>query len=176
MECSICLDKIKTNDYFKTKCNHTFHHKCAINWLIENDNCPICRHSLNKKPITKNTNQYRIILNPKIFSELTEKTQYKLVNYILDIVCLNRNQEIIKFNNFIEICVSNKSNFNKNTNCVRIWNINNIYIIDYSWGETVKINSNYNKKNSKKNINRINRNKFKSFRFSKSSRFKSVLR
>lgn len=51
--CTICLNKIESNEYIrKLKCNHLFHKKCVDNWLkknIENPSCPNCRGIVNKK-------------------------------------------------------------------------------------------------------------------------------
>lgn len=58
-ECSICLSDINLLDsdlimwkgscvdsIYKTKCGHTFHFKCIHDWLISNDDCPVCRTTL----------------------------------------------------------------------------------------------------------------------------------
>lgn len=58
-ECSICLIDINTldsdlivwkGDYidsiYKTSCGHTFHFKCISDWLLSNDDCPVCRTTL----------------------------------------------------------------------------------------------------------------------------------
>ena len=49
-DCSICLEKIKTNKY-KAKCNHLFHDNCINSWMRmgvgnNNDKCPLCRADL----------------------------------------------------------------------------------------------------------------------------------
>ena len=41
--CSICLDVISEDTKIITKCNHIFHKKCILQWLEENENCPLCR-------------------------------------------------------------------------------------------------------------------------------------
>ena len=38
--CSICYDT--TIDY-TTDCNHDFCNQCITNWLLSNNNCPLCR-------------------------------------------------------------------------------------------------------------------------------------
>lgn len=57
-ECSICLDELNQNnsnniranldDYFITKCGHTFHKKCLAKTIIMSQSlkCPICRTEL----------------------------------------------------------------------------------------------------------------------------------
>lgn len=58
-ECSICLTDMNLldsdlilwkGDYidpiYKTACGHTFHFKCIHDWLISNDDCPVCRTTL----------------------------------------------------------------------------------------------------------------------------------
>lgn len=48
--CSICLNKIETNEYIrKLKCNHLFHKKCVDKWLKKNQNCPMCRKTIEIK-------------------------------------------------------------------------------------------------------------------------------
>jgi len=60
--CCICLEQINKIDKWKTTysmsystvnkitndnltliCNHKFHYKCILQWLEENNTCPICR-------------------------------------------------------------------------------------------------------------------------------------
>ena len=41
-ECSICACIIR-----KLKCNHIYHEKCIINWLLLKTICPMCREILN---------------------------------------------------------------------------------------------------------------------------------
>ena len=38
--CSICFD---TSSDFTTNCTHHFCNECITNWLLINNNCPICR-------------------------------------------------------------------------------------------------------------------------------------
>ena len=47
-DCSICMDKIKTNQKFRAlPCSevkqHCFHTKCIDQWLQRNNSCPVCR-------------------------------------------------------------------------------------------------------------------------------------
>jgi len=44
IECPISLQKTNKNIY-KTECNHLFS-KSLIEWLKNNENCPLCRHSI----------------------------------------------------------------------------------------------------------------------------------
>jgi hypothetical protein len=45
--CPICLEKYKENDEIcwskNEECFHAFHLECMVDWLSENDNCPLCR-------------------------------------------------------------------------------------------------------------------------------------
>lgn len=48
--CSICLDEYAPGDKISrakniSSCQHLFHEHCIISWLMNNDNCPICRIS-----------------------------------------------------------------------------------------------------------------------------------
>ena len=47
-ECNICLEEYKVGDKigwsYNDKCNHVFHKACIIEWLLEHENCPICRN------------------------------------------------------------------------------------------------------------------------------------
>lgn len=40
--CSICLDELE-NSPTTLKCQHVFHEKCILKWVIGSKNCPICR-------------------------------------------------------------------------------------------------------------------------------------
>lgn len=47
-ECSICLEQYQRGDVIcaskKKECNHLFHKKCLMEWMmINNDRCPLCR-------------------------------------------------------------------------------------------------------------------------------------
>ena len=46
-QCAICFSTSQSP--FTTKCNHTFCNKCLLQWMLENDSCPICRYSISKK-------------------------------------------------------------------------------------------------------------------------------
>lgn len=45
--CSICLEPYKDNDEIcwskNDECKHCFHLDCMTNWLMDHDECPICR-------------------------------------------------------------------------------------------------------------------------------------
>ena len=48
MECSICLEKINTEQEYKLTCNHSFHKKCYRACVFSNNlnifiDCPLCR-------------------------------------------------------------------------------------------------------------------------------------
>jgi Ring finger domain len=49
-QCSICLDDYKTGEticWSKTnECDHIFHKGCIVEWMIGNDDCPLCRTNL----------------------------------------------------------------------------------------------------------------------------------
>lgn len=45
--CSICLEPYKENEEIcwskNENCTHAFHLDCMVNWLMDHDECPICR-------------------------------------------------------------------------------------------------------------------------------------
>lgn len=49
--CAICLEKLGKR-YYKTKCNHKFHHDCLKIWTDTKDTCPYCRKVIDKLPDT----------------------------------------------------------------------------------------------------------------------------
>ena len=55
-DCSICMDKIK--EEYITTCYHKFCNKCFMEWIMSNDNCPICRKQLTKYDIESRLNLY----------------------------------------------------------------------------------------------------------------------
>ena len=48
-ECSICFSKSNSEEQFVTRCNHSFCNNCMLKWMLENDNCPMCRNILSFK-------------------------------------------------------------------------------------------------------------------------------
>lgn len=46
-ECSICFSN--SDEQFITRCNHSFCNSCMLKWMLENDNCPMCRNILSFK-------------------------------------------------------------------------------------------------------------------------------
>ena len=46
MDCSICLERISNSQCASLSFPHKFHHSCLASWLIENDNCPLCRKDI----------------------------------------------------------------------------------------------------------------------------------
>ena len=46
--CVICLESMNINDQIiKFNCNHIYHKKCISEWVLINDNCPICKDKLH---------------------------------------------------------------------------------------------------------------------------------
>ena len=48
IECPICLDSYQVGDFVswsvrKGACSHIFHKNCIQSWLVDNDDCPMCR-------------------------------------------------------------------------------------------------------------------------------------
>lgn len=47
--CAICLDDYERGDRisqsFNRRCQHVFHHKCILDWLVTDDTCPCCRQN-----------------------------------------------------------------------------------------------------------------------------------
>ena len=44
MECSICINTYRTNEYKRIlECGHVFHKRCIDKWIKIYNSCPICR-------------------------------------------------------------------------------------------------------------------------------------
>ena len=48
-ECVICFEKFNKKDNIILRCDHQYHRTCLKRWVKEQDNCPLCRKTLNKK-------------------------------------------------------------------------------------------------------------------------------
>lgn len=48
-ECSICLEIINADER-ELDCHHSYHKLCIEQWLIEKNNCPMCRCDVHPKP------------------------------------------------------------------------------------------------------------------------------
>lgn len=87
MECSICLGKIKEKSYFKTACNHVFHHKCIMKWLVNKSTCPCCRENIYEQKESEdedNSKNYRVNFadNSVVFDDDYEP----VINRLFDII------------------------------------------------------------------------------------------
>jgi hypothetical protein len=46
-DCVICLGPMSSNDeLLKVRCGHMFHKVCLIPWLVQKQECPLCRLQL----------------------------------------------------------------------------------------------------------------------------------
>ena len=55
-DCVICISNIENNDVIKIlpNCLHFYHDKCINEWLIDNNNCPMCRAEIKNEKVSKN--------------------------------------------------------------------------------------------------------------------------
>jgi hypothetical protein len=54
-ECSICAEEISSQGGFtKLGCNHLYHLKCIVPWLLRNTTCPCCRTEVSEQENIKN--------------------------------------------------------------------------------------------------------------------------
>lgn len=55
-ECSICMEKFKSNQKIRTLgCSHYFHCRCVDGWFLNyDDRCPVCRVEVIKKDEQEN--------------------------------------------------------------------------------------------------------------------------
>lgn len=177
MNCSICLEQINKKE-FKTICGHNFHHNCIINWLIENNNCPVCRKQLNTETSKPKTLRHYVKISNSFLNDISETVQIKLIQILLEIMDNNLNEEILAKNDTVEICASTKTKFTKNIYYIDIFNINNsVYYLDLHEHETIKINTRNLTNFKNKKIKKLNNNRFKSKSLKHSfRRFKSIFR
>lgn len=108
MECSICLRKINNKDgsFFRTICNHRFHHKCIIKWLVNNNTCPCCRKNIyenNSKEMEDEDNfwNYRVCF---VDNSIVFYDDYELIiDRLLDIMNIleHETEEYMKYKWFI---------------------------------------------------------------------------
>lgn len=47
--CAICLEQFENGDdicvSYNSNCRHIFHYECCFEWVVKNDECPICRRA-----------------------------------------------------------------------------------------------------------------------------------
>lgn len=80
MDCAICLERISNSTGTKLSCPHKFHHSCLASWLIENDNCPICRKDIGISQQPKEKSIVEIILTNGYI--LNEQEKYKIESFL----------------------------------------------------------------------------------------------
>ena len=96
--CPICLQKIK---FKKTlPCSHNYCYECIKEWLIKNDDCPVCRRPSNHRYNTRlnhfNKNKDSILTHMK-----------ELIN-LYDWPFLTNSQKVNIFNNLFKSIYENK--------------------------------------------------------------------
>ena len=52
MSCNICMETI-VDDNFTTSCNHIFHNKCMVPWMLTHNTCPCCRYAIGTESLPK---------------------------------------------------------------------------------------------------------------------------
>jgi len=104
-KCSICLESNKKQlAFLNCKSKHFFHRECILNWLKENNTCPICREQIkinNKKNIDK-------IIHLLIDWAIEQEILSSSVD-IIDLVIFNNNDEFNLFK--IYLTLSTNENF-----------------------------------------------------------------
>ena len=51
-ECPICMDGYGDISGVRVECGHIFHKECITEWLMENNQCPVCRHEYPCKEVS----------------------------------------------------------------------------------------------------------------------------
>uniref|UniRef100_A0A914PFG9 RING-type domain-containing protein n=1 Tax=Panagrolaimus davidi TaxID=227884 RepID=A0A914PFG9_9BILA len=53
-QCAICFSTLLSSEtYVVTKCGHTFHRNCILQWIHTGKNCPSCRVSASELHVIK---------------------------------------------------------------------------------------------------------------------------
>uniref|UniRef100_A0A914PGY0 RING-type domain-containing protein n=1 Tax=Panagrolaimus davidi TaxID=227884 RepID=A0A914PGY0_9BILA len=82
-QCSICLSNLNiSNIYEVSKCGHTFHQKCILQWISIAKNCPLCRTNAVQWDIIKSfiqENNAEIVIPKK--KEILPYIETKHTNY-----------------------------------------------------------------------------------------------
>jgi hypothetical protein len=88
--CSICLGN--TTEPFTSKCQHTFCNSCILEWITQNDECPLCRNPISETPTRINSDEdeendnepiYIIYINDKtIFEDEYDEINDRIDDFI----------------------------------------------------------------------------------------------
>lgn len=119
VECSICLNEIKS-DFYKTDCNHIFHRNCFEQWLLYNRNCPLCRAENTYVKLSHFRQLAILIVSPNI----------PLKNFIIN---LGYKYLMFNFNDFMDLYRSSPVLWNvkyklDNIYLEPVFKLGNIYI------------------------------------------------
>mgnify|MGYP001397131662 CR=1 FL=1 len=55
VQCSICFETINESDKKTLNCDHHYHRNCINTWLVEQNNCPLCRAPQTTSQTTSQT-------------------------------------------------------------------------------------------------------------------------
>ena len=86
MSCSICMSEL--NDSITTPCNHTFCNGCLTKWLLTNESCPMCRHTLgeNKQHEEEEEEEDDIEIEMRLDSGIRNSFRHTIEEYFEDFV------------------------------------------------------------------------------------------
>jgi len=86
--CCICIDK--TRDTFTTeKCKHSFCNKCILQWMTQNDDCPLCRTAISAPSKNKTKfedddieNEFKLYLDGNIYHKELNLVHERVEDFI----------------------------------------------------------------------------------------------
>lgn len=119
IDCSICLEKVKNNNFGITKCGHVFCYSCLYKAICLKKKCPLCNTKLSFKNIYKISNQLDNNLDNCV-DMIPNKIKY--------IINLSNQQKfkIVIFSNYkktIENVFNTLKNLNKNFVKKNVYNL-----------------------------------------------------
>lgn len=82
--CAVCIDEIEvSSNNFKTVCEHEFHIKCLLDWLMKNETCPSCRKVILKPKVVEAAVNNFFAEKPDL-SSFNKKELFELLEFLFD--------------------------------------------------------------------------------------------
>ena len=97
VQCSICFETINDIDKKTLNCNHHYHRNCINTWLVEQNNCPLCRAPQTTREERRGSREDPFLSALNELSSATSRRNLLYNRYETRDYRLNRNSRTLVF-------------------------------------------------------------------------------
>ena len=97
VQCSICFETINESDKKTLNCDHHYHRNCINTWLVEQNNCPLCRAPQTTREERRGSREDPFLSALNELSSATSRRNLLYNRYETRDYRLNRNSRTLVF-------------------------------------------------------------------------------